>query len=188
MRISPTTKAILLLAAIIVVWVGIGILIYCQTNPSAQTPATTQPTTTTATTSSTTAPASNLTQEEQNYIAELTKNSSLVVSAITSISQLITNPQVDNANWVSQATAQTKALTSLYNEMSQFAAPFSMFDIHYTYTYALSIYKSAADTIDQMIAGQDTTYIDLAVSYINSGTSLFTNSITMLNTFIAEKS
>ena len=63
-----------------------------------------------------------------------------------------------------------------------------MFEIHYNYTHALSVYKSAAQSIDQAIASQDVDYIQQSVSLMNLGTNLFNNSIAMLNEFIAENS
>jgi len=194
LRISPKTKAILILIVIIAVWVGGGIFIYYQINPPAQTTTTTpsQTTTTTpsqattTTTTTTPTPTSNLSPEEQDYITIITDHSSRLTTAVASLSELLTDPQIDNTTWVSQATAQTETLQSLYDKMVQVATPFSMFEIHYNYTHALSVYKSAAQSIDQAIASQNVGSIQQAVSLMNSGTNLFNNSIAMLNEFIAE--
>lgn len=72
--------------------------------------------------------------------------------------------------------------------MVQVSTPYSTFNIHYNYIYALSAYKSAVEAIDQGIADQDTNSIQQAASFMNSGTNLFNNSISMLNEFIAEHS
>jgi len=72
--------------------------------------------------------------------------------------------------------------------MVQVSTPLSTFEIHYKYTYALSLYESAAEAIDQGIADQDINLIQQAISFMNSGTNLLNNSLVMLNEFIAEHS
>jgi hypothetical protein len=186
-------KAILILIVILAIWIGVGIFIYNQINPPSHTPPTTSQTTTTTTnntttTTTTTTPTSNLSQSEQDYIAKIADHSSRVIVAVTSLSELLADPQINNATWISQATAQSEAIKSLYEEISQVSTPYSLFEIHYNYNYAIGVYKSAAQTIDQVIAEQDTGLLQLAVSYINSGTNLLTTSINMLNNFIAEHS
>ncbi len=193
MRIPPIVKAILLLIVIIAVWAGGAILINNQINTPAQTSTTTSQTTTATTTATTTStptptPTSNLSPEEQAYITTITDHSSRVTAAVISLSELLADPQIDNDTWVSQATVQTETLQSLYDEMVQVPTPYSTFNIHYNYTYALSVYKSAAQAIDQGIADQEISSIQQSVSLMNSGTNLLNNSINMLNVFIAGSS
>ncbi|MCJ7763762.1 MAG: hypothetical protein MUO90_01185 [Dehalococcoidales bacterium] len=191
MRIPPIAKAILLLIVIIAVWVGGAILINNQINTPAQTSTTTSQTTT-ATTTPTPTPTptttSNLSPEEQAYITTITDHSSRVTAAVISLSELLGDPQIDNDTWVSQATVQAETLRSLYDEMVQVPTPYSTFNIHYNYTYALSVYKSAAEAIDQGIADQEISSIQQFVSLMNSGTNLLNNSINMLNEFIVGRS
>jgi hypothetical protein len=185
LRIPLIVKAALILIVILAIWIGVGIFIYNQTNSPAQTTTTTPQTTTTTTT---TTPASNLSPEEQAYIAKITDHSSRVIAAVTSLSELLSDPQIDDAAWVSQVTAQTETLQSLYDEIVQVSTPLSTYEIHYHYTFALGLYKSAAENIDQGIADQNIYSIQQAVSLINSGTSSINNAIDMLNNFIAENS
>jgi hypothetical protein len=186
---SPVKKGVIFFFLIMAIWAGVFVLIYYNTNPSSGTALTTTPTQTTTTTTTTTpTPTSNLSQSEQAYITTITDHSSRVIAAITSLSELLTDTQIENAVWVSQATAQTETLRTLYDEMEQVSTPYSMFDIHYNYLYALSAYKSAAEAIEQGIADQNINSIQQAVSFMNSGTSLLNDSITMLNEFIAEHS
>jgi hypothetical protein len=187
---SPVKKGVIFFFLIMVIWAGVFVLIYYNTNLLSGTAPTTTPTQTTTTTTPTTTltPTSNLSQSEQAYINTITDHSARVTTAITSLSGLLTNPQIDNTTWVSQATAQTVALRTLYDEMEQVSTPYSMFAIHYNYLYALSAYKSAAEAIDLGIADQNINSIQQAVSFMNSGTSLLNDSITMLNEFIAEHS
>jgi hypothetical protein len=187
---SPVKKGVIFFFLIMAIWAGIFVLIYYNTNLLSGTTPTTIPTQTTTTTSPTTTPTptSNLSQSEQSYINKITDHSSQVTTAVTSLSELLTNPQIENATWVSQATAQAEALKTLYDEMEQVSTPYSMFEIHYNYLYALSAYKSAAEAIDLGIADQNINSIQQAVSFMNSGTGLLNDSITILNEFIAEHS
>ncbi len=183
-------KAILLLIVIIAIWVGGALFINYQMNPPAQTTTTTpsQTTTTTTTTTTSTTPTPNLSPEEQAYITTITDHSSRAIAAVILLSELLADLQIDNDAWVSQATAQTETLQSLYDEMEQVSIPYSMFIIHYNYVYALGAYKSAAEAIEQGIADQDISSIQQSVSLMNSGTNLLSEAIAMLNEFIAEHS
>jgi hypothetical protein len=186
---SPIKKGVIFFLLVMAIWACVFVLIYYNINPPSGTaPTTTTPSQTTTTTTTTPTPTSNLSQSEQAYITTITDHSSRVVAAIASLSELLADPQIEDAAWVSQATAQTETLRTLYDEMEQVSTPLSMFDIHYNYLYALSAYKSAAEAIDQGIADQDINSIQQAVSFMNSGTTLFNDSIAMLNQFIAEHS
>lgn len=195
MGISPKTKAIIILVVILAVWIGGGVFLYFQIYQPSQSANTTTPytqttptTTTTAPTSATTTtPASNLTQEEQAYIATISDHYDRTITAMTTISNLLAGIQLDSASWVSQATTQTEALKALYDEISQVSTPYSLLAVHYKYSYAISIYKSAAVTIEQAINEQNADQFEVAISYINSGTTILSEAINALNEFIAEK-
>ena len=189
MRDIFTTRIIIALVVIVVVWAGIGILIYYQTQPGVPatiyTTNTSTITTSTVTTPTTTTTASPFTESEQEYIDFIIDHSSQLIDSVTTLSTLLTNMQLEDASWVSQVGTQTAALIALDAELEGVSTPYSMVNIHYNYVYANSAYKSAAQSIDYGITTQGTDSIQQGVSMMNSGADLFNNSINMLNEFIA---
>ena len=192
MRDIFTPRIIIILVVIIVAWIGIGILIYYQTQPGApitvySTSTSTITTSTVTTTSPTVTATSPFSESEQEYIALITDHSTRLIDAIATISTLLGDIQVDNASWRAQATTQADILIAMHVEMEGVSTPYSMVNIHYNYIYATSAYKSAAQVIKYGIQEQSVESIQQGISLINSGTSLFNNSINMLNTFFASK-
>jgi hypothetical protein len=187
MRDIFTTRVILVLVTIVVVWVGIGLVIYYQTQPG--TPATVYTTSTSTITTYTTTTnqpgTSPFNEDEQEYIAIITYHSTRLINAVTTLSTLLGNIQLDDANWVTQATAQADILIALDAEIESVATPYSMVNIHYNYVYATSAYKSAAEAIKTGILDQNGDLLQQGVALMNSGAGLFDTAINLLNEFIA---
>lgn len=131
---------------------------------------------------------SNFTPGEQAYIEKFIDHSSRVITSVTLLSELLADPQIDDTLWVSQVTTQTTIIKALYDEISQVTTPSTMVNIHSNYSYGVGIYKTAAETLEQGISSQNSAQIQYAVSFLNSGGTIISNSINMLNAFVASRS
>ena len=188
-----TVTAILVIIAVTAIWVGVAIFFDSQINPSSrtesitttQTQTTTSPTTTPQTTTQTT-PA--LTPGELAYIETVADYDSSVSNAVNTLKTLLSAPQIGDADWTQQVSDQIEAVALLYAEISQLSIPSSMLNIHYQYLVAMGYYNNAIETAVQGVNEANTYIIALSVTYLDAGTGLRNEAVSLLNEYIAAHS
>jgi hypothetical protein len=179
------TKGIIIFLTAVIVWCGVFVLIYFNTD---QIPEQTAITTQTTASSDITQTSTPLTSEEWAYMQTLEYYDNMVVSAVTAINTLLANPQISNETWAQQVANQAGIIVALNQTIAQIPTPGSMYYAQTVYLYAMGYYNTAVNCAVQGINMANASYLSFATAYMEAGTNARSQAITLLNDYMAAHS
>jgi len=132
-------------------------------------------------------PAIPLTASEQTYTTAMVEHSGKLATALSELSDLISDPQIGNDEWTVDLTVQLVTIQTLYDEAMEMEPPNSMADIHYDYMQAMQHLDTAAGLLREGLDTLDVSLIDQAIAEIEIGHQFTVEAIGSLEEFTATK-